>query len=83
MTETHPQIRVKAAIGRLRPALTPRRSKLLPILSYDRGGQFQANADGAALVHERTLRSNPPDDILGGQYWRHLPHTLRHSRIRS
>jgi hypothetical protein len=28
---------------------------LLPVLPHDRGGRFQANADGAALVYEGTL----------------------------
>jgi len=39
-------------------ALTPRRAELLSIPPHNRGGRFQANAHGAALVDERTLSSN-------------------------
>jgi hypothetical protein len=40
------------------------RLELLSVLPYDGGGRFQPNTDGAALVDEGTLGSNPPNDIF-------------------
>jgi hypothetical protein len=37
--------------------------ELLAVLAHDRGGRFQTNADGTALVDEGALRGDPPDDI--------------------
>ena len=45
--------------------------------AHDRGGRFQPNTDGAALIDKDTLGGNAPDDILGGQYRRHPVTTLR------
>jgi hypothetical protein len=63
-------------LGRPRPTLTPRRPELLSILPHDCGGWLKANADGATVVDKGTLGSYSPDDILGGQYWRHPAHQL-------
>jgi hypothetical protein len=48
---------------------------LLPILAYDRRRGFEADPDGAALVHKRTLGG----DILGCQYRRHRDHLVERS----
>ena len=53
------------------PSLTPRCSELVSVLSHDRGGRFELNADGAALIDKGALGGNAPNDILGGQYRRH------------
>jgi hypothetical protein len=50
---------------------------LVSILSHDRGGRFEPNTDGAAIVDKGALGGNAPDDILGGQYRRHPATTLR------
>jgi hypothetical protein len=50
---------------------------LVSELSHDRGGRFESNADGAALIDKGTLGGNAPDDILGGQYRRHPATTFR------
>jgi hypothetical protein len=44
---------------------------LVSVLSHDRGGRFELNADGAALIDKGALGGNAPNDILGGQYRRH------------
>ncbi|HEY1888413.1 MAG TPA: hypothetical protein VGG86_20580 [Roseiarcus sp.] len=46
---------------------------MLSVLSYDRGGRLQPNADPAELVVIGALGRNSPEDILGGQNRRHLP----------
>jgi len=50
---------------------------LVSVLPHDRGGRFEPNADGAALIDKDTLGGNAPDDILGGQYRRHPATTFR------
>jgi hypothetical protein len=55
---------------RARLPLTPRRPELVSILSHDRGGRFEPNTYGSALIDEGTLGGNAPDDILGDQYRR-------------
>jgi hypothetical protein len=47
---------------------------LLAVLTHDRGGRLQPNADGTALVDECALCGDPPDDILPCQYRRHRHH---------
>jgi hypothetical protein len=42
------------------------------ILSHYRGGRPQPDSDAAALVDKRALGGTSSDDILGGQYRRHL-----------
>jgi len=53
---------------------------LISILPHDRGGRFEPNADGAAIIDKGTLGGNAPDDILEGQYRRHPATTLRRLR---
>jgi hypothetical protein len=53
---------------------------LVSVLPHDRGGRFEPNADGAALIDEGTLGGNASDDILGGQYRCHPATTLRRPR---
>ena len=60
--------------------LPPRRPELAPVLPHDRGGRFEPNTDGAALIDKGTLGGNAPDDILGGQYRCHPNTTLRRPR---
>jgi hypothetical protein len=57
--------------------LPPRRAELVSILPHDRGGRFEPNSDGAALIDKDTLGGNAPDDILRGQYRRHPATTFR------
>jgi len=45
---------------------------LFSIVPHDRDRRLQADADAAALINKGALGGNPPDDILGGQYRRHL-----------
>jgi hypothetical protein len=45
---------------------------LISILPHDRGDRFQPNTYGAALIGKGTLGGNASDDMLGGQYRRHL-----------
>jgi hypothetical protein len=62
---------------RLWPAvlLSPgRAAELLAVLTHDRGGRLQPNADGTALVDEGALCGDPPDGILRCQYRRHRHH---------
>jgi hypothetical protein len=40
---------------------------------HDRDRRLQADADAAALIDKGAFGGNSPDDILGGQYARHLP----------
>jgi hypothetical protein len=56
---------------------------LLPVLPYDRGSRFEADAYGSTLVDKGALGGNPPDDIFWGQYRRHPATTLRRSRVLS
>jgi len=51
--------------------------ELLSVLAHNRGGRVQADADSAALVDEGALCGDPPDDIIGCQYRRHLLTALR------
>jgi hypothetical protein len=37
--------------------------ELLAVLAHDRGGRFQANADGTALINEGALGGDPPNDV--------------------
>jgi hypothetical protein len=53
---------------------------LASILLHDRGGRFEPNASGAALIAKATLGGNTLDDILRGQYRRHPATTLRRPR---
>jgi hypothetical protein len=46
--------------------------ELVSVLPHDRGGRFQPNTYGAALIDKGTLGGDAPDDILGGQDRRHL-----------
>jgi hypothetical protein len=56
-----------------RRCLRPRRpSKSLPVSPHDRRRRFQPNADAAALIDIGAFGGNAPEDILGGQYPRHL-----------
>jgi hypothetical protein len=50
---------------------------LVSVQPHDRGGRFEPNADGAALIDEDALGGHAPDDILGGQYRRHPATTSR------
>jgi hypothetical protein len=50
---------------------------LLSVLPHDRGGRFEANAYGAALVDKGALGGNAFDDILGSQNRSHPVTTLR------
>jgi hypothetical protein len=59
------------------PLLTPRCPELLSIQPHDRGGRFEPNAYGAALVDKGTLGGNAFDDILGRQHRIHPVTTLR------
>jgi hypothetical protein len=52
---------------------------LVSVLPHDRGGRFQPNTDGAALIDKGALGGNSLDDILGGQDRRH-PATLAEVR---
>jgi hypothetical protein len=45
-------------------------------MPHDRCGRFKPNADAAALVDISALGGNSTDDILGGQYRRHVAATL-------
>jgi hypothetical protein len=56
--------------------LPPRRSELISVLPHDRGGRFQPNADGAALIDKGTFGGNAPDDFFWGQYRRHAAKNL-------
>jgi hypothetical protein len=47
---------------------------LLAVLAHDRGGRFQANADGTPLINEGALCGDPPNDVLRCQYRRHRHH---------
>jgi hypothetical protein len=38
---------------------------LASVLPHDRGGRFQPNTYGAALIDKDTLGGDAPDDILG------------------
>ena len=67
-------------VSAARLSFPPRHPELVSILPHDRGGRFQPNADGAALIDKGTLGGNAPDDILGGQYRRHPVTTLRRPR---
>jgi hypothetical protein len=49
-------------------------SGMLAVMAHDRGGGFQANADGTALIDEGALCGDPPDDVLRCQYRRHRHH---------
>jgi hypothetical protein len=60
------------------PPLTTRRAVLRAVLPHDRGGRFQAHADGATLVDKGALGGNSFDDILDGQNQRR-PATLERS----
>ena len=46
------------------------------LLRHNRGGRFERNTYGAALVDKGTLGGDAPDDILGGQYRRHPATTI-------
>jgi len=50
---------------------------LFAILPHDRGGRFEANAYGTALVDKGALGGNAFDDILGREYRSHPATTLR------
>jgi hypothetical protein len=47
-------------------------AKLLAILSHDRGRRFEANAEATPVINIGALGGDAPNDILGGQNWRHL-----------
>jgi hypothetical protein len=43
-----------------------------PYCRTDHGCRLQPDADSAAFVDKGALDRNSPDDVLGGQYWRHF-----------
>jgi len=58
---------------RPRPTLSPPRPELLSVAPHDRGRRLQPDPDAASFVDIGALGSNPPDNILSGQYRCHLP----------
>jgi hypothetical protein len=48
---------------------------LASVLPHDRGGRFEPNTDGTAVIDKGTLGGDAPDVILGDR--RHPATTLR------
>jgi hypothetical protein len=53
-----------AAVSAGEPVASAAAPGIGSVLSHDRGGRFEPNAHGAALVDKDTLGGNAPDDIL-------------------